>query len=274
MSNARSSDLPLSGYSGRLLHSAEGALRHALRPVVRAHSRSISELLVQLDEATTPAHLSRLVNKLQVRIFKLPAQKQAVQRKRLADILTLHVLYSSATPLRIAAAGWLRMFVQAGLISYPGEIFVTLVTAVVRASAENNDEAIHEQQAYLSMIFDCFWPYRYPYPAYSWEAFPDNEVFYPLTALLLQGNEETLDILISIFNELPTLNDENIAAQLLPLALRWASDTDSERRCRIANILCKMSHPAAQAALTQLQQDSNPLVVASARRAAECLQQQ
>jgi hypothetical protein len=273
MSDVRSTNLSLSGYSDRFLHSVENTLRNTLRPVVHARSKSISELLAQIEETTTPVQLTKLVNKLQARLFKFPAQKQSILRKRLVDVLTTHVSHASETALRTAAAEWLRMFVQAGLILQPEEVFVTLVTAIVRITAIRNDEHLNEQQAYLKMIFDCFWPYRYPYPAYNWEAFPANDVFYPLAPLLLQGNESTQDILISIFNELPTLDDEKIAEQLLPVALKWASDADSERRRRITHILCKLNHPAAQEALLQLQQDTDPLVTASAKRAAECIQQ-
>ncbi|HLH63364.1 MAG TPA: hypothetical protein VKV20_16905 [Ktedonobacteraceae bacterium] len=272
MGDARSSHLTLPGYSGRLLHSAQSTLRNVLRPISHAHSRTISELLIQLDEATTPAQLSKLVNTLQVRIFKLPAQKQLVQRKRVVDTLTLHVLHSPTAALRIEAASWLRLFIQASLISQPQEIFVTLVTAVTRTPTNSGDEQLQERQAYLKMIFDCFWPYRFPYPAYSWKDFPGNEVFYPLAPLFAQGNETTQDLLISLFNELPTLNDERIAEYLLPVALRWANDNDTERRCRITTILCKLNDPTAQNTLTQLQYDPNPLVANSARRAAECVQ--
>jgi hypothetical protein len=272
MSDARLSNLSSAGYSGRLLHSAQNTLRNMLRPMMHVQSRAISELLVQLEDATTPAQLSKLVNKLQARIFKLPAQKQFMQRKRVVDVLTLHVLHSSSPSLRTEAANWLRMFVQASLIARPEETFVTLVTAASCVLPVKSEAQLHEQHAYLRMIFDSFWPYRYPYPAYSWEAFPENDVFYPLALLLSQGNPETDDLLISIFNELPTLHDEKISLYLLPVALKWAADPDSERRCRIASILCKLNNPAAQAALTKLQQDSNPLVVSCAKRAAECMQ--
>lgn len=273
MGDARSTNLSLSGYSDRFLHSMENALRHTLRPVLHARSKTISELLAQIEETTTPAQLTKLVNKMQARLFKLPVQKQSIPRKRLVDVLTTRVFQASEAALRTAAAEWLRLFVQAGLILQPEEIFVTLVTAAIRTPAIRNDEHLNEQQAYLKMIFDCFWPYRYPYPAYTWEAFPANDVFYPLASHLSQGNGSSQDILISIFSELPALNDEKIAEYLLPVALRWASDADPERRRRITHILCKMSHPAAQDALLQLQQDIDPLVTASARRAAECIQQ-
>lgn len=273
MSDVRSTPLSVSGYSNRILHGTEQTLRNALRPLVHAHSRSISELLTAVEEATTPVQLTRLVNKLQVRIFKLPAQKHALWRHRLVDALTLHVLNASEAPLRTEAAAWLRLFVQTGLIFQPEEVFVTLVTATVRISAINNEESLNEQYEYLKLIFDCFWPYRYPYPAYTWEAFPANEVFYPLAPLLSQGNENIQDALISIYSELPTLNDEKIAEHLLPVALRWSTDDNPERRSRITNILCKMTLPAAQDALLQLQHDANPLVATSARRATECIQQ-
>jgi hypothetical protein len=273
MSDAHSTHLSVSGYSNRFLHSTEQTLRNMLRPVVRAHSRSISELLAQVEEVTTPAQLTKLVNKVQVRLFKLPAQKTGLWRKHLVDVLILHVLYAPEINLRTEAAGWLRLFVQTGLISHPEEVFVTLVTEAIRLSTISNQGKVNDQYAFLKLIFDCFWPYRYPYPAYTWEAFPANDIFYPLAPLLSQEDEKIQDVLISIFNELPTLHDEKITEHLLPVALRWSGDDDCERRSRIAYILCKMNQPAAQEALLQLQHDSNPLVVASARRATESVQQ-
>jgi hypothetical protein len=273
MSDVRSTPLSVSGYSNRILHGTEQTLRNALRPVVHAHSRSIAELLSAVEEVTTPAQLTKLVNKLQDRIFKLPAQKQPLWRQRLVDALTLHVLKASEAPLRTAAAAWLRLFVQTGLILRPEEVFVTLVTATTCSSAINSEASLNEQNEYLKLIFDCFWPYHYPYPAYTWEAFPANEVFYPLAPLLSQGDENIQDALISIYNELPTLGDEKIAEHLLPVALRWSNDDNPERRSRITSILCKMTLPAAQDALLQLQHDANPLVATSARRAIECIQQ-
>jgi hypothetical protein len=273
MSDARSTHLSVSGYSNRFLHNTEQTLRNVLRSVVRAHPRSISELLAQVEEVTTAAQLTKLVNKVQVRLFKLPTQKAALWRKHLVDVLTLQVLYAPEINLRTEAAGWLRLFMQTGLISHPEGVFVTLVTEVVRLSSISNQGKVNDQYGFLQLIFDCFWPYRYPYPAYTWEAFPANDIFYPLAPLLSQEDENIQDALISIFNELPTLHDEKIAEHLLPIALRWSGDDDSERRSRIAYILCKMNQPAAQEALLKLQRDSNPLVAASARRAIESAQQ-
>src|ERR1700758_3425793 len=116
MSDVRSTPLSVSGYSNRILHGTEQTLRNALRPVVHAHSRSISELLTAVEEVTTPVQLAKLVNKLQVRIFKLPTQKQTLWRQRLVNALTLHVLNAAEAPLRTAAAAWLRLFVQTGLV--------------------------------------------------------------------------------------------------------------------------------------------------------------
>src|SRR5437588_3105165 len=159
MSDARSTHLSVSGYSNRFLRSTEQMLRNALRPVVRAHSRSISELLAQVEEVTTAAQLTKRVNKVQDRLFKLPAQKAALWRKHLVDVLTLHVLYAPEINLRTAAAGWLRWFVQTGLISHPEEVFVTLVTEVVQLSSISNQEKVNDQYGFLQLIFDCFWPY-------------------------------------------------------------------------------------------------------------------
>ena len=77
---------------------------------------------------------------------------------------------------------------------------------------------------------------------------------------------------MSIFAELPTLDDADIATPLLPIALQWANSVDSERRRRITVVLSRMSDQEAQKALSRLQADADPVVRASARRAAENVQ--
>src|SRR5438128_822036 len=89
----------------------------------------ISELLVQLEEVTTPARLTKIVNRVQNLLWKLPATEQAILRKQLMIALTAHVLEGPEVLVRIEAAGWLRLLMQAGLVSEPHSIFVTLVTA-------------------------------------------------------------------------------------------------------------------------------------------------
>jgi len=119
------------------------------------------------------------------------------------------------------------------------------------------------------MVFDCFWPFRYPYAAFNWEVFPTNEVFYPLAPLLSEGDDSIQDTLLTIFAELPTLDDAQIEEHLLPVALQWSKHADAERRQRITDILARMSHSSAQQALYRLQSDVDPVVRARARRAAE-----
>jgi hypothetical protein len=174
-------------------------------------------------------------------------------------------LHAPQRSLRLEAAGWLRMLTQAAFLPQPEHSFVTLVTAATQSSHIDAEECA----AYLSMIVDCFWPFRYPYPAFTWEVFPANSVFYPLAPLLSQTDAAAQSLLITIFSELPTLDEAEIAPLLLPVALQWARHRDSERRQRICTILARMSHPDAQSALARLQSDADPLVQSCARRAAE-----
>jgi HEAT repeat protein len=125
-----------------------------------------------------------------------------------------------------------------------------------------------EQQAYLKMIFQCFWPFRHPYPAFSWQLFPANDVFYPLASLFTEADDDAQDTLISIFAELPSLDDEEIARYLLPVALQWARDSDPERRRRIPNVLARINSASSCEALVHLQSDADPIVRKSAKSAA------
>jgi len=181
------------------------------------------------------------------------------------------VLLASQASLRLEAASWLRMFVQAAYPSQPEQIFVTLVTAANRAYAETGSNSTNELRAYLKMIFECFWPFRYPYAAYNWEQYPSNAVFYSLAPLLTHNDDYTQAMLISIFAELPSLDDPEIAVHLLPVALTWSTDANPERRQRITTILSLMSHSSAQEALSRLQSDANPSISTGAKRAAEKL---
>ncbi|MEO8955781.1 MAG: hypothetical protein ABI396_02340 [Ktedonobacteraceae bacterium] len=229
----------------------------------------LSELLLQLEEASSPASLSRIVNKIQPILWKQSSKEQSLSRKHLVNVLTHHVLQGEDAVLRLEAAGWLRLLVQAGLVAQPEEIFVSLVTTAVRATQNGyNAASTKEQQAYLKMIFQCFWPFRYPYPAFSWQLFPANDVFYPLASLFTEADDERQDTLMSIFAELPSLDDEEIARYLLPVALQWAGDSDAERRRRIPNVLARINSVSSYEALTHLQSDADPIVRKNAKSAA------
>ncbi len=229
----------------------------------------LSELLLQLEEASSPASLSRIVNKIQPILWKQSSKEQSLARKHLLNVLTQHVLQGEDAAMRLEAAGWLRLLVQAGLVAQPEEIFVTLVTVAVRATQNGyNAASTKEQQAYLKMIFQCFWPFRYPYPAFSWQLFPANDVFYPLASLFTEADDETQDTLISIFAELPSLDDEEIARYLLPVALQWARDSDPEHRRRIPNVLARINSASGDEALVHLQSDADPIVRKNAKSAA------
>lgn len=229
---------------------------------------SLSELFVQLEEANTPARLTKIINRIQHLLWKLPPQEQTHLRAHLLAALTTHVLHDTEEAMRIEAAGWLRLFVQAGLVTDPQAIFVTLVTAVVQAQQGTQAGISAEQRAYLKMIFDCFWSFRYPYPAFSWQQFPANTVFYPLAPLLNLADYATQDILIGIFSELSTLDDSEIQPYLLPVALQWSHSPDAERRRRVTHALARTSCTSAQEALHRLLSDPDPVVRESAKSAA------
>jgi len=263
-----SSNSLIVNHPNRLITSMHNIMRGFRKLSSYLYPQSISELLLQLEEVTTPAQLTGTVNKLQNLFWKLPDREQAVFRKNLMHILSMHVLQGVQEEIRLEAAGWLRLFVQAGLVTQPEEIFVTLVTAAVRSAGGSQTAARNKQQAYLKLIFECFWPFRHPYPAYTWQVFPTNEAFYPLAPLFKQGNYAIQDALIGIYAELPALDDQEILEHLLPVALQWSKHPDVERRRRVANVLARINQESAQEALCRLQSDADPIVQESAKTAA------
>ncbi len=253
----------LSGYQTHMLRFV-----HRVRRISRAfRPTSMAKLLLELERATIPKQLSFVVNQIQDRLWKMSEEERSGWRERLTAILHAHVLYAPQAPLRLEAAGWLRFLTQAGLVTKPQEVFVTLVTSIIRLQT-GNKEAVTERQAYLKMIFECFWSFRYPYPAFSWQMFPDTSIFYPLAPLFEKADDDLQDALISIFAELPALDDAEIVDHLLPVALVWSEDSDAERRRRIAPVLARIRLASAQEALQRLQSDPHPLVRASAKNAA------
>jgi hypothetical protein len=236
-------------------------------PAVLHRATAISELLTRVEEARTARQLTKAVNKLQNRLWKLPPNAQLLPRRRLLDALTSYVLYASDASLRLEAASWLRLLLQAGFVSKPDAVFATLVTAAIRAFQMETPAHIQEFANYLTMIFDSFSPFRIPSPALPRNLFPANEVFYPLAPLLGQVDAQHQESLLTIFAELPTLDDAEIGEHLLPVALRWSNHADAELRSQVITILARMSHPSAQDALYRLQFDHNPLVSARAKQA-------
>jgi hypothetical protein len=92
-------------------------------------------------------------------------------------------------------------------------------------------------------------------------------VFYPLVALLNRHNTELEDALMSIFAELPTLDDLEIQKPLLPVALEWARQNNPEFRRRVPNVLARMNCTPAHEALYRLTSDTDAAVRESARTA-------
>lgn len=263
---SQTTDTLIFDYQSRLHTSMQTFLRNLRNRTIPLRPAPISELLVQVEEATTSAQLTKAVNRVQKRLWKLGASDQALLRTSLIAVLSLHTLQSQQAAMRLEAAGWLRLLVQAGFVSVPQDVFATLVTAATCLPANEYGQQ-QERLAYLKLIFDCFWPFRFPYPAYTWEEFPANEIFYPLASLITDADTETQDTLIGIFSELTTLNDSEIATHLLPVALRWAKHSDPERRRRVASVLARIDTASAQTALVRLLNDSDPVVRESAKGA-------
>jgi hypothetical protein len=237
----QTTDTLLLHHSNKLITSYHAILRSFRQILLRLFPLSIPELLVQLEEVSTPALLNTTANRIQYQLWKLPNKEQVLIRKRMIASLSMHTLEGSTASIRLEAASWLRLLLQAGLVTKPEEIFVTMVTAIVRERAgENKTMTLEERKVLLSLMFQCFWPFHFPYPAYSWEVFPANEVFYPLAPLLEQADYEMQDALIGIFAELPRLDDEQILEYLLPVVLQWSQHNDPERRRRVPNILARI----------------------------------
>lgn len=259
----------------RSMHTAFSSYHMRLLPFLqklqnaRAHMQTatLSELQKQVVNATIPPALEKAVNAVQTRLWQLPKAEQTSPREQLIHALQYHTLHAQKTPLRIKAAQWLRLLIQAGLATSPQEIFVTLVTATVQS------QSLNEQKAYLKEIFDCFWSFRYPYPAFSWEQFPPNSTFFPLATLLADAEYDVQELLLIIFAELPSLDEPEIITPLLPLALRWAKHSNPEYRRLIAPVLARISDTEAQAMLEELRSDIVPTVRASAHNAANYVRQ-
>jgi hypothetical protein len=262
--------ISLSGYPTLIMSFLQNTLHTIQRLSTRFEKVPFSELIVQAEEATTVEQLNRVVNQIQEQLWELPPQEQTLLRSNLINTLTNHVLHATQMAIRIEAARWLRLLVQAGLVTRPADIFVTLVTATVRVPITgiglSVKEQEHERHSYLKLLFECFWPFRHPYPAYAWEEFPANEIFYPLASLLAGGDLRTQEAIIAVLTELPTLDDREITDALLPLALRWARHSNPEYRRRITDVLARMSHAQAQEALQCLLTDPEPTVRFSAQR--------
>ena len=256
----------LSGYPTRMMTLLQHMVRGIAQLSIRPEKASLSELLLRIEESAAPEQLNRGVNQLQEQLWNMPQQEQILLRKNLLNALTRHVLCSPRMPVRIEAARWLRLLVQAGLVTRPADIFVTLVTAATRSTSAEAGAEVRERRLYLKLLFECFWPFRHPYPAYTWEDFPTNDIFYPLVALFVQADARDQTTLMAIFAELPTLNDPEFVDILLPVALQWAQHSDLEYRRIITGVLARMSHPQAQEALQRLLTDPEPAVHLSARR--------
>lgn len=239
--------------AGRAISPLTRLLRPARVRLSSRRSATLSELIVSLEEAKTPALLSRTLNSLQEALWNLSTEEQTRFREIAISTLKRHILQQDDEPLHIEAASWLRAFVQSGQVANPTDIFVTLVTAAKREAARGQSAVSNARNPYLKMIFDCFWPFRHPYQAYTWEAFPPNTVFYPLAALFAQANAATEDMLLGIFAELPSLDDEVILEHLLPVALRWAQSQDEEQRRRVTPVLERIHNAIAQECLARLQ---------------------
>ena len=227
---------------------------------------TLTELVQRVESAQTAAQLTKAINGLQHRLWKLSKAEQTHQREHLMNALIVHVSSAPHASLRIEAARWLRLLTQAGLLSDPHNVFATFVTAATRLKNAQAEER-REQLLYLTLLFECLCAFHHPYPAYAWQLFPANDLFFPLTALLDTTDSELQEALIAIYAELPAIDEEEIIDPLLPVALAWARHTDAERRRRVTHLLARFSLASTEATLSHLLSDADPIVRASAKSA-------
>lgn len=266
---SQSTDSLLIQQPDRMITPMQSFLRSIKQFTAYLYPLSTPELLLQLQEASSAAQLTRIMNRLQAATWHTPIKDKATISNNILHVLTRHVLKGTQPKVRIEAASWLRLLVQAGLVTQPEEVFVTLVTSTSRLPSQDNVAIdTSEQKAYLTMIFQCFWPFRHPYPAYSWQVFPANQVFYPLAPLINTTDQTVQDALLGIFAELPTLDDPEIQTYLLPITLQWSTSSDPECRRRVVNVLARMNEASSQEALLRLQADKDPTVRDNAKSAA------
>src|SRR5947199_8512884 len=105
--------------SNKLIASMHNIVRSLRNLSSHLIPQPLSELLLRLEEATTPAQLTSTVNKIQHTLWKMSPQQQAPFRTQLIAALTTHVLHNTEEAMRMEAAGWLRLLAQAGLVSEP-----------------------------------------------------------------------------------------------------------------------------------------------------------
>lgn len=132
-----------------------------------------------IEEAKTAHQLTKAMNKIQSCLWKLASNERLLASQRVTAVLSQHVLKASDASLKLVAADWLRLLMQAGVVAQPETVFVTLVTAASQVFQENTQESAHELRMYLKLIFESFWPFRSPYAAYPRELFPSKSVFLP-----------------------------------------------------------------------------------------------
>ena len=186
-----------------------------------------------LEKAKTAHQLTKAMKKIQISLWKLSSDERLLASQRVTVVLSQHVLKASNASLKLVAADWLRLLMQMGVVAQPEIVFVTLVTAAIKAFHRNTQESARELRTYLKLIFESFWPFRSPYAAFPRELFPSKAVFYPLIPLLSQADTEMQESLLIIFAELPTLDDVEIEEHLLPPALIESSHADPEPQRRV-----------------------------------------
>jgi hypothetical protein len=265
MDSSRTTGLLAASYTNSYGSAIQRNIRDVVQPAFSRKAASTIELLDLIADATSPQQLNKHVNRFQGRIWNLSRDEQALLRERLAEVLSDLVLQSKMRELRLEAAGWMRLLVQAAYLSEPGSVFLTLIAAATR----NSEFDVAECRDYLKMIIDCFWPFRQPYATYSWEKLPAIEAFSPLATLLVLNEDSIEDALVALFSQLPTLDNSEIAVALLPVVLRWAKHLDVDRRQRVISLLAGLAAADARVALEQLSFDNDPVVRHNALRALE-----
>lgn len=190
---------------------------HGAKQAERPFSTNVTvDLLDAVRSATTSKQLTHAVNNVQERLWRI-GSSGTTERLQVADqlieVLKIQVLFAATPSVRTTAAAFLRMLLQLGMASQPQSVFVTFVTAIVQTS-EDVQQSDEECYTYIKLLFECFWPFRCPYPAFSWEQFPANAIFYPLAPLLDTLPLRSQEMLLCIFSELPDLSEKEFTHYL------------------------------------------------------------
>src|SRR5258708_35548922 len=134
---SQSTDSLLIQQPDRMITPMQSFLRSIKQFTAYLYPLSTPELLLQLQEASSAAQLTRIMNRLQAATWHTPTKDKATISNNILHVLTRHVLKGKQPKARIEPPTWLRLLWQQGWVTQQEKVFVTLVTAT---------SALHSQE--------------------------------------------------------------------------------------------------------------------------------